>query len=116
MSLTLQQFAEINRSRCESPQGFNHPVSSWSLSDWMTAVAGEMGEAANIIKKLNRERDGIPGNTIGIGMLREDLANELADTFCYLDLLAQAAGVDLEAAVRDKFNAVSAKIGAPHQI
>lgn len=32
MSLTSQEFAKINRSRCESPQGFNHPVNGWSTS------------------------------------------------------------------------------------
>ena len=60
--LTFKDFAIINRRRCEHREGFNHTLSSWSLSDWITAVTGELGEAANIAKKLNRVRDGIPGN------------------------------------------------------
>ena len=38
-------FSGRNKLRCESPAGFNHRISSWSLSDWMTVVAGEVGEA-----------------------------------------------------------------------
>ena len=55
-------FSERNRKRSESPTGFNHKLDSWSLSDWVTALTGEVGEAANVIKKLNRVRDGIRGN------------------------------------------------------
>lgn len=60
--LTMSGFSTVNRMRCESPTGFNHTLASWSLSDWLTATMGELGEAANIAKKLNRVRDGIPGN------------------------------------------------------
>lgn len=104
-------FSERNRTRCESPNGFNHKLDSWSLSDWMTATAGELGEAANIIKKLNRVRDGIPGNTESPKQLREMLADELADVAIYLDLMAQAAGFDLEAVRDAKFRKTSKKIG-----
>ena len=104
-------FSEQNRKRCESPTGFNHPLHSWSLSDWMTATAGELGEAANLIKKLNRYRDGIKGNTLTVEELNNMLADELADVACYLDLLAQAAGFDLETIRENKFNKVSKRIG-----
>lgn len=107
----LESFSRENRTRCEAKNGFNHPLAAWSLSDWMTATLGELGEAANVVKKLNRVRDGIPGNTRTEEQLRQDLADELADAFIYLDLTAQAAGVDLPKAVRDKFDRTSAKIG-----
>lgn len=97
--------------RCESRAGFNHLLGSWSLSDWMTATMGELGEAANIAKKLNRVRDGIPGNNVTEDELRAALRDEIADTFIYLDLLAQSQGISLEAAVRDKFNRTSRKLG-----
>src|SRR5271157_507123 len=96
-------FSERNRLRCESPTGFNHKLDSWSLSDWMTAVTGEVGEAANIIKKLNRVRDEIPGNTETFEQLDERLKEELADVAIYLDLLAQVAGFDLETIREEKF-------------
>jgi NTP pyrophosphatase (non-canonical NTP hydrolase) len=105
------RFSERNRIRCESPNGFNHALSSWSLSDWMTAVAGEVGEAANVIKKLNRVRDGIPGNKESQAELRVMLAKEIADAAIYLDLLAQAAGLDLETIIEAKFAETSRKIG-----
>jgi NTP pyrophosphatase (non-canonical NTP hydrolase) len=60
--MDLNTFSVNNRERCESPQGFNHQLTDWSLSDWMTALTGEVGEAANIVKKLNRIRDNIAGN------------------------------------------------------
>lgn len=109
--MDFRDFSVFNRHRCEAAKGFNHPLSGWSLSDWMTAVAGELGEAANIAKKLNRVRDGIPGNTQSEPELRSALADEIADTFIYLDLLAQSQGIDLEAAIIDKFNRTSEKIG-----
>lgn len=110
-TMTFSDFSIFNRRRCESPKGFNHPLSGWSLSDWFTAVTGELGEAANIAKKLNRVRDGIPGNTETPEQLRAALADEIADTFVYLDLLAQSQGIDLGQAVIAKFTKTSAKIG-----
>lgn len=104
-------FSRQNRQRCESPSGFNHKLNSWSLSDWITATAGELGEAANIVKKLNRVRDGIKGNAETPEQLRAMLADELADVAIYLDLLAQAAGFDLETIRRAKFDRTSQKIG-----
>ena len=107
----LREFSKKNRIRCEHREGFNHPLEGWTLSDWMTATMGELGEAANVVKKLNRYRDGIKGNSESEAELRAALADELADTFIYLDLMTQAAGIDLVEAVRDKFNRTSRKIG-----
>jgi NTP pyrophosphatase (non-canonical NTP hydrolase) len=45
--------------------------------------------------------------------LREKLGRELADTFIYLSLLAQAAGLDLSEVVPEVFNAKSKQIGSP---
>jgi NTP pyrophosphatase (non-canonical NTP hydrolase) len=111
--MNLKDFDAVNRERCESPSGFNHKLDSWSLSDWFTATLGELGEAANVAKKLNRVRDGIPGNKETELELREKLGRELADTFIYLSLLAQAAGLDLSEVVPEVFNAKSKQIGSP---
>ena len=72
---------------------------------------GELGEAANVAKKLNRFRDGIKGNKETEAELRDKLAGEIADTFIYLDLLAQRAGIDLSDAVRQAFDNKSKEIG-----
>lgn len=109
--LTFNDFAVLNRRRCEAKTGFDHKLSDWSLSDWFTATLGELGEAANIGKKLNRVRDGIPGNKETPDELRAALQEEVADAFIYLDLLAQSQGFKLEDAVRAKFMKTSAKIG-----
>ncbi len=111
--MDMKEFSAANLERCRSRQGFNHDLESWSLSDWMTATVGELGEAANVVKKLNRCRDGITGNTAPKSALQASLRLEIADTFIYLDLLAQAAGFSLEDAVRDAFNAKSGQIGYP---
>lgn len=108
----LNEFSAVNRRRCESPAGFNHAINSWSLSDWLTALLGELGEAANVAKKLNRMRDGIPGNKETEPELREQFARELADVFIYLDLLAQSEWIDLAAKVVEVFNAKSDQIGS----
>lgn len=112
--MTFQKFSALNHARCRD--GFKHNLSDWSASDWMTATMGELGEAANVVKKLNRHRDGIAGNKEAEDELREHLARELADTFIYLDLMCQALGIDLESAVTRTFDAKSRKIGYPHLI
>jgi len=60
----------------------------------------ELGEAANIAKKLNRVRDGIPGEKLSKQKL-EEMSHELGDSFVYLDLLAQSLGVKIGEAAAD---------------
>lgn len=111
--MTFELFSAMNKTRCESPLGFNKRLGDWTLSDWMVATLGELGEAANVAKKLNRVRDGTPGNTETEEELRSKLADELADTFIYLDLLVQSQGLGLEEIVKAKFNKTSEKINYP---
>ena len=110
----LREFSKINRERSDRwhPDG----IESWSLSDWGVALAGECGELCNVIKKLNRSRDGLVGNSDSDYKLQLQLGDEIADVFCYLDLLAQRAGLSLGECVRIKFNAVSARNGFPERI
>lgn len=109
--MNLVTFSEANRKRSESRLGFNHKLSDWSLSDWITAVTGELGEAANVAKKLNRVRDGTPGNNKTEWELKEQFKEEIADVFIYLDLLAQSQGFCLEEVVIAKWNKTSNKLG-----
>lgn len=109
--MTFSGFSAENRRRCESPRGFAHALDSWSLSDWVTATVGELGEAANVAKKLNRVRDGIPGNLQTEAELRAAFREEIADAFIYLDLMAQSQGFQLAEAVREKFAKTSREIG-----
>lgn len=109
--MTFDEFSAVNRERCEHPSGFCHNLNDWSLSDWMTATMGEIGEAANVVKKLNRIRDGIPGNKETEAELRAELRREIADSFIYLDLMSQVAGFKIGDVVAEIFNAKSAEIG-----
>jgi len=107
---TFDELRRRNLQRCQSTEGFNHPLQSWSLSDWITATLGELGEAANVVKKINRHRDGI-AEPIPIETLHAMLADELADAAIYLDLLFAAAGIDMGIAIKRKFEQTSTKIG-----
>lgn len=79
--------------------------SDWSLAEWCNAVTGELGEAANLIKKVQR-------GDYTLEEARQDLADEFADIVTYLDILAMRAGVDLGEATRNKFNMVSTRVGS----
>jgi NTP pyrophosphatase (non-canonical NTP hydrolase) len=78
-----------------------------SLEYLGNAIAGETGEACNVIKKIVRQRAGLRGSQATPG----DLANELADIIIYADLIARKENIDLAKAVREKFNATSDKLG-----
>lgn len=114
--MEFKRFSRANKDRCEATEGFNHPLSGWSTSDWFVAVLGELGEAANVAKKLNRIRDGIPGNKEGEEALKIKLRKEIGDTFVYLDLLAQAHGFTIEEVAVEVFNSKSDEIGYPFKL
>jgi NTP pyrophosphatase (non-canonical NTP hydrolase) len=90
----------------------------WDPSDLITLtyrateLAGEVGEACNDIKKLERERLGIRGTRTTV----EHTAEELADVIICADLIAMELGIDLGEAVRTKFNATSIKYDLPTRI
>lgn len=79
--------------------------SDWSLGEWSNAVMGELGELANIIKKVQR-------GDLTLDQARSSMADEMADVVTYLDILAFRAGVDLGAATWDKWNRVSIRVGS----
>lgn len=79
------------------------------LSFQSNELAGETGEVCNVVKKLERERFGMVGSTDTV----EHLAEELADVIICADLIAMKMGIDLYAAVCQKFNATSRKNNLP---
>lgn len=86
---------ELAHSECDG--------SDWSPAQWLQAVAGELGEYANLRKKYER-------GDIDSESFYPEAANELADVVVYLDILAFQLGINLGEAVRDKFNAVSDRV------
>jgi len=100
----LQNLRNKNVARCKD--GFGKEVTDWSEMQWGCAIAGEVGELCNILKKRERDAD-----TSG-KLSNEEVGKEIADAILYLDLLAARVGIDLESAIVQKFNEVSARRGS----
>lgn len=93
---------------------------SWRCNE----LAGEAGEVCNVLKKLHRERVGLPGSRA----TKDQLAEELADTVICVDLAALTAGLGPvepyyldprdprnqfeHASLTDRGNALAARAGA----
>lgn len=88
------------------------PTNAITLSYRGNELGGETGEAQNIIKKIERERLGLRGSRA----TPQRLAEELADVIICCDLIARDVGIDLQQAVKDKFNATSEKYGLTTRI
>lgn len=114
--MTFHDVSEINLKRCERwHPGF--PNDGWTGSDWSNAMAGEAGEACNVVKKLRRDDFGkVQAAADNRADLLAKLATEIGDTFLYLDLLAQFYGLDIAQCVVDTFNRVSIREGFPERI
>jgi NTP pyrophosphatase (non-canonical NTP hydrolase) len=76
--------------------------SDWTLLEWAGALAGEVGELANMVKKVRR-------GDVTLDEVREYIGKEIADCQIYLDIIAGQAGIDLGAATVAKFNETSRK-------
>jgi NTP pyrophosphatase (non-canonical NTP hydrolase) len=119
-SLTFEKLRKINKKRCEK---YFHKLPEWSEAEWACALAGEVGELCNFIKKRTRliksekhiERIN-SGKPVIKGLTMEELGieakKELGDVQAYLDLLASAMGFRLEDCVREKFNEVSDRVNS----
>jgi NTP pyrophosphatase (non-canonical NTP hydrolase) len=79
--------------------------SDWSHAEWLQAVIGELGEYANIMKKVQR-------GDLTMEEAKPSIEKELADVMTYFAILAQQLNVDLGQAVEDKFNEVSERVKA----
>jgi NTP pyrophosphatase (non-canonical NTP hydrolase) len=123
MPLTFARFAGQNQIRCQRW----HKDKPWDLNKWFTAITGELGEAANKLKKLNRLEDGLVGNRDTVSgdkkLLLWDIIEEIADFVTYADLAVQEAAKEagdpsmtLEAAIISKFNEVSERNDFPERL
>lgn len=99
-ALTFEQLRVANVNRMQ----VTHKKSNdWILAQWMTALVGEIGEAANILKKVDR-------GDFSLEEAREYLGKELADVQSYLDILAYKLKLDLGQITIEKFNEVSDRL------
>lgn len=108
--MILRAFAKLNQERSDIWHGNGEP---WTGADWSNAMCGEAGEAANVVKKLRRLETGTFVKEVPAEKpeLLRKLGYELADTLCYLTLLANFYGIDLELACAEKFNLISDQLG-----
>jgi NTP pyrophosphatase (non-canonical NTP hydrolase) len=83
--------------------------SDWSPAQWLQAVVGELGEYANLRKKVER-------GDLTMDQAHERLSSELADVVIYLDLLAAQLCIDLGVAITTTWNAKSEKLDIPLRI
>jgi|SRR5882762_7671126 len=89
--------ANIERDRLWDPEN------KVDLGFRSTEFGGEAGEVQNKLKKIMRERLGIRGTRASV----QQLADELADVIICADLIAMEFDLDLERAIRRKFNETS---------
>jgi NTP pyrophosphatase (non-canonical NTP hydrolase) len=100
--LTFVKFQEVNSIRCV--KGFKSTIDEWNPMEWACALSGEVGELCNLLKKRYGRGEKIP---------MEQIADEVADVFIYLDLLATHLRLDMETVIKTKFNKTSKKVGVP---
>lgn len=79
---------------------------TWTPSQWLQAMIGEIGEVCEVLKKIDR-------GDYSQQEYQHLIDEELADVQAYLDRWAKSLGCeDLGAATQLKFNAVSKRIGS----
>lgn len=119
--LTFRDLAKVNATRVKRWHPYG--ITSWSITDWACAAAGEMGEVCNAVKKLRRVENEIANRSDDPSRLIANkpqailaIGEEIADTIIYLDLLAQRLGIDIASFVIEKFNRTSEQYGFPEKL
>lgn len=127
MSLTLEEIrlASISRSK-----KWHEKEQPWDLRDWIIATVGELGELCNVQKKKRRIETGAPNINTEPGRQISDqyearlkMLYEAADTFLYLQIVAESAreGYEyqlptFEEAIKHVFNTKSVEYGFPERL
>lgn len=109
--IDLKKFRETNIKRAK--EGFK-TYDNVPLLFFTTALAGEVGELCNMIKKKERAKYGgldAGTNHKAADITKDVLKEEIGGIFIYLDLLASLEGIDLEEAIIETFNSKSEKYG-----
>jgi len=89
---TVTRLEELERQALDdSNRWFGDVRAAQFLSHHVLALCGEVGELANLVKKI--ERGSLDGRT---AQVQYDLAMETTDVFVYLLNIAGLLGIDLE--------------------
>lgn len=102
--LTFNTLRSANVKRLTTDK-YSECESSWTLAHWLQATVGEIGELANLLKKIDR-------GDFTLEDVKGEVEKELADIQTYLDILAFKAGVDLGRVTIAKFNEISTRVGS----
>lgn len=105
--LTFRCFSHANRQRVDTTSAFEN-CREWESDDWLLAVVGEVGEAANKVKKIKRDHGDQPS--------LYDVAIEIADVITYADLTIQRLGFSTEEVLIKKFDEVSDRYGSSDKL
>jgi NTP pyrophosphatase (non-canonical NTP hydrolase) len=90
-------FAAMMRAVTKRRKLQEDTIGHWVISDYSNGMAGECGEACNLIKKMRRGDDIDP----------QEIGKELADVIMYVLFIANELSIDITEAVRQKFNEIS---------
>lgn len=111
MRRVAADYQKTNRVRCAR---WHKGKRRWLPPELSNALAGEVGELCNAVKKLQRLRDGIDSrrheNVSELALL-EQIAKEIGDSYAYLDMLADDLGLNTWACIVSRFNQVSKEAG-----
>ena len=115
--ITIRKLQVINAGRA---QRWHDGADPWGPMEWGCAIAGEVGEACNLAKKLQRQESGMK-NPDSRGKFTDEeyrkmIGKELADAVIYAVLFADCVGIDLQDAVREVFNAKSIENDFPERL
>ncbi len=114
-------FSHVSRTNLERALVWHKGgLEEWTVSDWGCAMGGEAGEVLDAIKKLRRIEEHVPSENVKQPPDREAavkaIAQEIGDTFVYLDLLAQRLGLSIEDCIRNTFNRISDREHLPQRL
>lgn len=104
----LQKLRAANTQRAELWNSGNNDKTVTELLFRSNELCGEVGEAANFVKKLARTMLNMKGGA-DYDIAKIAIAKELADVIICTDRVAEFLNIDLEQAVIEKFNETSDK-------
>lgn len=114
--MTFREFQAVNAERVPV---YGKKLHDLTLREWCCELAEETGEVCGVAKKRSRKPDPArPGYDVAGKKTPtiSDLADELGDVIAVAAIIAQHAGIDLELAVRAKWNSVSERLNYPVRI
>ena len=106
VNMQLSELIELQRELDERhgfETSFLDPAQKYAqLTKDIVGLFGEVGEFANLVKKMNLKLDRPAEYELEVGQVEADMTEELADVLIYLMRISSILDVDLEAATLKK--------------